>query len=119
MAGAPAERAGGDRIMTGTTEQAERHRHHPDSGPPGIYADAAGIPWQLTGSGRWLRFGEEDTFPKDAPRLPLRKMVRQGYLFPRPTRAQIREVLLRGAREGLGVDETAARICKLFEVDDD
>lgn len=101
-----------------TTEQAEHH-HHPDSGPPGVFEDAAGIPWQLTGSGRWLRFGEDGTFPEDAPRLPLRKLVREGWLFPRPTRAQVREVLVQGVREGLGVDETAERICKLLELSDD
>ena len=105
--------------MTGTTEQAEHHHHEPDPGPPGVYADAAGIPWQLTGSGRWLRFGEADTFPADAPRLPLRKMVCEGWLFPRPTRAEVRAALLEGSKEGFDVDALAGRICKLLEVGDD
>ena len=105
--------------QTEQTEQSERHHHEPDPGPPGVYADAGGVAWQLTGSGRWLRFGEEDTFPADAPRLPLRKMVCEGWLFPRPGRAEVRAVLLEGIGEGLGVDALAGRICKLLEVGDD
>ena len=57
-------------------------RHHPDPADYGVFIDAAGAEWKLTATGRWLRFGKEGAYPRGAPRLPLRRMVPEGYLTP-------------------------------------
>ena len=46
-----------------------------------FFLDAAGEAWKLTRDGCWLRFGEDGTFPREAARLPLRRLVPEGYLL--------------------------------------